>query len=67
MVWCVQQSVLGFPGEPLQCTPEPPESQGYQPKGSLGSCPAVHPTLLLMTTSQQRKQEEGQASAHFSL
>lgn len=67
MVWCGLESGFGFPGESLQCTPVTPESQGYQPTGSQGSCPAVHPTLLLMTTSQHRKQGEGQASAHVSL
>lgn len=66
LVWGGQQFVLGFPGELLQCTRKPPESQGYQRKGSTGSCPAVHPTLSLMTTSQQRKQE-GPASALFSM
>lgn len=62
-VWCGQQPVLGILGEPLQ----PPESQGYQPEGSLRSRPSGHPTLLLTTTSQQRKQGEAQASAHSSL
>lgn len=66
-VWCGQQPVLGILGEPLQRTPAPPESQDYQPKGSLRSCPTVHPTLLLTTTAQQRKQGEAQPSVHSSL
>lgn len=46
-----QRFVLGVLGESWKHIPKSPESQGYQRKGSMDSCPGFHPTAPLTTRS----------------